>query len=145
MKIAGQQNIMAELWKEYALSDSRYLTGDTGVFSLEAISVVSHISAIKPSLTSQFILGPLSLLTAYLTVARNPRRQFLQVVVSVTHLYGVVIYYFSSFADMVLKAQYHCRPEPRYVWGYFIGGNIPWLIVPACESSCCRLPRLLMF
>ena len=39
-KIAGQTNFVAELWKEYALSDSRYLTDDTGVFSLEAISVV---------------------------------------------------------------------------------------------------------
>jgi cholestenol delta-isomerase len=41
-KIAGQQNIVAELWKEYALSDSRYLTDDTGVFSLEALSVASR-------------------------------------------------------------------------------------------------------
>jgi cholestenol delta-isomerase len=38
-KIAGQRNIVAELWKEYALSDSRYLTDDAGVFCLEAISV----------------------------------------------------------------------------------------------------------
>jgi len=122
-KIAAQQNIVAELWKEYALADSRYLTDDAGVFSLEAISV--------------FVLGPLSLLTAYMTVTRDPRRQFLQTVVSVTHLYGVVIYYFSSLVDIVLKEQSHCRPEARYVWGYFIGGNIPWLIIPACILYSC--------
>jgi hypothetical protein len=56
------------------------------------------------------------------------------------HLYGVVIYYFSSLVDILLKKQSHCRPEARYVWGYFIGGNIPWLIVPACKSSRCQLP-----
>jgi cholestenol Delta-isomerase len=143
-KIAGQQNIVAELWKEYALSDSRYLTDDAVVFSLEAIAVASYFSSLKPFLTSQFILGPLSLLTAYLTVTRNPRRHFLQTVVSVTHLYGVVIYYFSSLVNIVLKEQSHCRPEARYVWGYFIGGNIPWLIVPACKFGRCRLPRLLL-
>jgi EXPERA (EXPanded EBP superfamily) len=99
----------------------------------------------NPLLTPQFILGPLSLLTAYLTATGNSRRHFLQTVVSVAHLYGVVIYYFSSLADIVLRDQRHCRPEARYVWGYFIGGNIPWLIVPACTSSRHRLPRLLMF
>jgi cholestenol Delta-isomerase len=44
-KVAGQQNIMAELWKEYALSDSRYLTDDTSLFSLEAIAVVCRASS----------------------------------------------------------------------------------------------------
>jgi cholestenol Delta-isomerase len=38
--IAGQQDILAELWKEYALSDSRYLTGDSLILTLEAIAVV---------------------------------------------------------------------------------------------------------
>lgn len=35
-----QQDILAQLWKEYALSDSRYLTKDPEVLSLEVITVV---------------------------------------------------------------------------------------------------------
>jgi cholestenol delta-isomerase len=39
-EITGQQTVLAQLWKEYALSDSRYLTGDTKVVCLEVITVV---------------------------------------------------------------------------------------------------------
>jgi hypothetical protein len=75
------------------------------------------------------------MLTAYQTATRNPQRRFMQTVMSVTHLYGVLIYYSTSLVDILLKDQYHCRPEARYVWGYFVGGNIPWVIVPACKPA----------
>ncbi|KAL8329289.1 hypothetical protein RB597_004836 [Gaeumannomyces tritici] len=38
--LAGSQSLLAQLWKEYALSDSRYLTSDTFVWTIEAISVL---------------------------------------------------------------------------------------------------------
>ena len=39
--LAGQQTLFAQLWKEYALSDSRYLTSDPFMISVETITVVS--------------------------------------------------------------------------------------------------------
>lgn len=37
------QDLFGQLWKEYALSDSRYLTSDTLVLCMEAITVVSEV------------------------------------------------------------------------------------------------------
>ncbi|MBE3045925.1 hypothetical protein IMZ48_25960 [Candidatus Bathyarchaeota archaeon] len=45
--MAGQQTLFAQLWKEYALSDSRYLTSDPFMISVETITVVSP--RIEPS------------------------------------------------------------------------------------------------
>ena len=40
--LASGQGIFPQLWKEYALCDSRYLTREPGVLVLEALSVVSN-------------------------------------------------------------------------------------------------------
>ncbi|KAL5888741.1 hypothetical protein ACKVWC_003999 [Pyricularia oryzae] len=47
------------------------------------------------------------------------------------HLYGVVLYYATSFADMEIKGVAHSRPEFLYFWVYFVGMNLPWAIVPS--------------
>jgi cholestenol delta-isomerase len=39
--LAGRNDFVANLWKEYALSDSRYLAQDTFVVGIEALTVVS--------------------------------------------------------------------------------------------------------
>ena len=39
--MGGAQDMLGQLWKEYALSDSRYLTSDTLVLCMESITVVS--------------------------------------------------------------------------------------------------------
>jgi cholestenol delta-isomerase len=36
--IAGQTNYMSSMWKEYALSDSRYMTIDSTVWMIESIT-----------------------------------------------------------------------------------------------------------
>lgn len=41
--MGGLQTFFGQLWKEYALSDSRYLTGDIFVFCVEAMTAVSDI------------------------------------------------------------------------------------------------------
>lgn len=47
--IAGSQHLFAQLWKEYALSDSRYLTSDPFMLSVESITVVrSHYNRHPP-------------------------------------------------------------------------------------------------
>jgi cholestenol delta-isomerase len=35
--------------------------------------------------------------------------------------------------DLWMSGVSHSRPEPLYFWGYFVGMNAPWIIVPACE------------
>lgn len=44
-RMASSQDVLAQLWKEYALSDSRYLTEDTLVLCLETMTVVSPANA----------------------------------------------------------------------------------------------------
>lgn len=38
--LASSQHLFSQLWKEYALSDSRYLISDPFMLSVEAITVV---------------------------------------------------------------------------------------------------------
>jgi cholestenol delta-isomerase len=38
--MASAQDFLGQLWKEYALSDSRYMTSDTLVLCLETMTVV---------------------------------------------------------------------------------------------------------
>lgn len=40
--MASAQDLFGQLWKEYALSDSRYMTSDTLVLCMETITVVSQ-------------------------------------------------------------------------------------------------------
>ena len=39
-KLAGMQTFAAQFWKEYSLSDSRYLTSDRFVVPIEAVTMV---------------------------------------------------------------------------------------------------------
>lgn len=39
-RMASAQDTIGQLWKEYALSDSRYLTSDTLVLCMETMTVV---------------------------------------------------------------------------------------------------------
>jgi hypothetical protein len=36
----GRVDLLSDLWKEYALSDSRYVVGDPSVWSIEAVTAV---------------------------------------------------------------------------------------------------------
>jgi len=114
--IASQNHILAQLWKEYSLADSRYLANDSNIFCLEVIAV--------------FCLGPVALITAWLTACHDPRRHVLQAIVCTGHLYGVIFYYSTSLLTMS-TGDSHCRPEWLYVWVYFFGMNLPWAIIPA--------------
>jgi cholestenol delta-isomerase len=40
--ISSKNTLFAQLWKEYTLSDSRYLTSDIFTVCVETITVVSH-------------------------------------------------------------------------------------------------------
>ncbi len=47
-QVAGSQGFLAQLWKEYALSDSRYLTLDPIVLCMETITAVCYTSSSTP-------------------------------------------------------------------------------------------------
>lgn len=57
--LAASDGLFAQLWKEYALSDSRYLTGDVFTLCVEAITVVSFLPQTKSLLSfSLFSCSP---------------------------------------------------------------------------------------
>ncbi|KAL7626206.1 hypothetical protein AAE478_002976 [Parahypoxylon ruwenzoriense] len=115
--VASSQNVLAQLWKEYALSDSRYLTSDSFMLSVESITA--------------FVWGPLCLVNAISIVSRSPARHALRIIACMAHIYGVALYYATSQSEAFLGGRSHSRPEPLYFWVYYVGFNLPWVIIPA--------------
>ncbi|KAI7930954.1 hypothetical protein M0657_000558 [Pyricularia oryzae] len=120
-RVANSNELFAQLWKEYSLSDSRYLTANTFVISIETITVL--------------FWGPCCIATAFCIATRHNLRYPLSIIVCMAHLYGVVLYYATSFADMEIKGVAHSRPEFLYFWVYFVGMNLPWAIVPSAREN----------
>jgi cholestenol delta-isomerase len=53
-----------------------------------------------------------------------------QIMISMGHLYGVIIYYTTSLAELWFLGSSHSRPEALYFWVYFVGFNAPWFFIP---------------
>ncbi|KAF2194796.1 EBDP4, emopamil-binding protein [Zopfia rhizophila CBS 207.26] len=115
-RMGGMQDLFGQLWKEYSLSDSRYLTQDAFVLCMETITAVCW--------------GPLSFLTASFIATDHPLRYPFQAIVSLGQLYGDVLYYATSLFDHYLLNLSYSRPEPFYFWGYFVFMNTFWIIIP---------------
>ncbi|KAL4871296.1 hypothetical protein BDV12DRAFT_33638 [Aspergillus spectabilis] len=111
------QDFFGQLWKEYALSDSRYMTSDTLVFCMETITVL--------------LWGPLCFGVAYSILSNSPLRHPLQIIVCMAHLYGDTLYYATSLYDDHVHQRPYCRPEPFYFWIYYFGMNFIWIVVPS--------------
>lgn len=152
--LPSSQSLFAQLWKEYALSDSRYLTSDPFMLCIETLTVViflplspfTNLSYHHPShLTNELVIknrtqltwGPLSLLAALLAAGTGGggrgTRHLVQAVVCVGHLYGVALYYGTCGLAARLRGVSHSRPEALYYWVYYAGMNAPWAIVPSGE------------
>ncbi|KAG6017932.1 hypothetical protein E4U41_004094 [Claviceps citrina] len=114
--IAQQQTMFAQLWKEYALSDSRYLTLDVFLVCIETITAVAW--------------GPLSWLTCLAILRGSPSRHTIQVIVCTAHLYGVALYYGTNWGDFRASGVSYSRPEAQYYWLYYVALNAPWAIMP---------------
>ncbi|KAI0166430.1 3-beta-hydroxysteroid-Delta(8),Delta(7)-isomerase [Xylariaceae sp. FL1272] len=114
--IAGQDTVLAQLWKEYSYSDSRYLTADTFVVCMEAITAV--------------FWGPLSFLCAWFIVSDHPLRHPLQSIISLGQLYGDVLYYATCTFEFVRWGTEYSRPELRYFIGYYVFLNAFWIVIP---------------
>jgi len=83
-RLASSQSPLAQVWKEYALSDSRYLTTDPFTLCVEAVTVVRlHLSRLPHPVPLQkrpltacrlggvALLGPAELLHGHLYHARE--------------------------------------------------------------------------
>lgn len=114
--LASSQTLFGQLWKEYSLSDSRYLTSDAFVVCMEAITA--------------FAWGFLAFYIAYCIAVEHPVRYALQLIMSVGQVYGDVLYYATSLLDVS-----YCRPEGYYFWFYYFFFNLIWMVVGCCESS----------
>ncbi|PYH95452.1 Emopamil-binding protein [Aspergillus ellipticus CBS 707.79] len=122
-RMASAQDLFGQLWKEYALSDSRYMTSDTLVLCMETITVL--------------VWGPLCFLVASLVLSQHPLRHPFQIIVCMSHLYGDALYYATSLFDHYVHERPYCRPEPYYFWVYYFLMNFIWIVVPLyylCQS-----------
>lgn len=61
---------------------------------------------------------------------RWPARHGLQLVVCTAHLYGVALYYATNWAEHRATGRSYSRPEFLYYWVYYVGLNMPWVVVP---------------
>ena len=114
-----RMDLLGQLWKEYALSDSRYLTGDTFVLSIETVTAL--------------VWGPLSFFAAYMVTTFHPLRHSLQTIVSLAHIYGCVLYFATATVDSYSKDTSHGRPELIYFWIYYFGMNFVFIVIPGSK------------
>ncbi|KAJ1930487.1 hypothetical protein IWQ60_000272 [Tieghemiomyces parasiticus] len=110
--LAGDQGILGQLWKEYSHSDSRYLSSDTFVLLMEAVTAI--------------IDGPLCYLAAFAIYQNSPFRHVVQLSVSIAQLYGDLLYYTTT----LFEGFPHCNPHPFYFWFYFVFMNAVWIVIP---------------
>ncbi|KAF7157619.1 hypothetical protein CNMCM5623_001993 [Aspergillus felis] len=113
--LAGSQELFGQLWKEYSLSDSRYLTSDAFLVPMEAVTA--------------FCWGPLAFFIAYCIAVNHPVRHALQLLISVGQVYGDVLYYATSLFDLYFHGGSFCRPEGYYFWFYYFFMNFIWLAI----------------
>ncbi|KAI7866592.1 Emopamil-binding protein [Spinellus fusiger] len=110
--LVSRNDILAQLWKEYAHSDSRYLHSDPLVLALETITVC--------------VIGPLCFLAAMSIQAERPSQYVWQLIASVLHMMSCSLYFVMDWPTGFAN----CDPHPLYFWVYFVGMNSPWLVVP---------------
>ncbi|OBZ90286.1 3-beta-hydroxysteroid-Delta(8),Delta(7)-isomerase [Choanephora cucurbitarum] len=111
--LAGQNDLLAEMWKEYGHADSRYIAGtDNLLLTLETLTI--------------FIWGPLCIASAYYILKGSYKQYSFQLFASMCHLFSCTLYYIVDLPEAI-----NCNPSPVYFWVYFIGFNAPWILVSA--------------
>lgn len=116
LDIGAHQTYIGQMWKEYAFSDSRYLTQNAFVLCMESITAAAW--------------GPGCLLVAALVVLRHPMRFPLQLLVSMGQFYGDVLYYGTAAFEHIVNGISYSRPEAFYFYFYFVFMNAIWIIIP---------------
>ncbi|KAB2570986.1 3-beta-hydroxysteroid-Delta(8),Delta(7)-isomerase [Lasiodiplodia theobromae] len=113
----SSQHLFGQLWKEYSLSDSRYLTSDPFVLCMEAVTAICW--------------GPLCMVLAYMMITNSPLRHPLQIVISLGQIYGDVLYFATNFFDETILGVTYCRPGAYYYWFYYFFFNAIWIFIPS--------------
>ncbi|KAF5023390.1 hypothetical protein F66182_4547 [Fusarium sp. NRRL 66182] len=114
--ISGKLHLFAQLWKEYALSDSRYMTQDGFMVIMEGITA--------------FLWGPMSFICAWFIIKQHPLRFPLQLIVSVGQIYGDILYYGICYFNEIIHDIVYCRPERFYFYMYYVLCNAFWILFP---------------
>ncbi|TKA72399.1 hypothetical protein B0A55_05858 [Friedmanniomyces simplex] len=114
--LAAKQTLIGQMWKEYAFSDSRYLSNNAFVLCMETVTAVCW--------------GPGCLAVAALIMRRHPLRYPIQMIVSMGQFYGDVLYYATSAFDHTVNGVTYSRPETFYYWFYFVLMNAFWIVIP---------------
>lgn len=114
--LAGDMSLLGQAWKEYALSDSRYLTRDAFTVTMEAVTSI--------------FWGPLCIFIAHCIATENPLRHALQPLVSLGQIYGDVLYFATCFFEHSVRGIQFGRPESYYFYGYFVFLNVIWMVIP---------------
>ncbi|TKA26608.1 hypothetical protein B0A50_04716 [Salinomyces thailandicus] len=114
--LGTKQTLIGQMWKEYAFSDSRYLTQNSFVLCMETVTAVCW--------------GPGCLIVAAMIMTRNPYRYAVQMVVSMGQFYGDALYFATCLFDHVAMGIAYSRPEPFYFWFYFVLMNAFWIAIP---------------
>ena len=134
--MGGMQDMFGQMWKEYAMSDSRYLTSDPFVLCMETVTAVRK-DYLRPRVGRliwiKALWGPLSFLMVYFIVVSHPLRHPLQMIISLGQIYGDVLYYATSMFDHYHKNLTYCRPEGYYFWVYYFMLNFFWIVIPSGE------------
>ncbi|KAJ2800802.1 hypothetical protein H4R20_003926 [Coemansia guatemalensis] len=111
--LAGMQTVLADLWREYSHSDSRYLTSDPFTVIMEGITAL--------------VDGSVAIVTAYGVLTDSPVRYPAQLITSLMQLYGNVLY----MGINLMEGFRYTNPHPFYFYGYFVSMNAIWMVVPA--------------
>ncbi|XP_002738369.1 3-beta-hydroxysteroid-Delta(8),Delta(7)-isomerase-like [Saccoglossus kowalevskii] len=113
--IAGDQNILSQLWKEYGKGDSRYIISDNFTVCMENITA--------------WFEGPGCFLVAYALLNRKSYRYVAQMLVSMGQLYGCTLYFVTEVRDGFIHSKMW---HPLYFWFYFVFLNMFWMVIPFC-------------
>jgi len=107
------QRLLIAIWKEYGCGDSRYVYSDSFVVSMESVTAS--------------VAGPLCFLLIYLILTRKPQRYFVQVVLCMMQLYGLVLYWMTEHLENyshVEVSDFKCY----YFYYWFF--NAIWFVIP---------------
>ncbi|CAG8577293.1 3927_t:CDS:2 [Acaulospora morrowiae] len=112
--VEKSNGIMADMWKEYGKADSRWLTSDPTIVSVE--------------IPTSIFLGPLSIYVLYLLVTNHPSRHYWQLVLCICDIYGCWI----TFCPEWLTGNQKLHTESfMYFWVYLVFFNGLWVLIPS--------------
>lgn len=105
-------NLLADVWKEYSKCDSRYVTREAFVVTMETFTA--------------FVEGPACFLIVYLLAIDHPKKWVWMILTCFGQLYGDILYFATEWHGGFT----HGREELIYFWFYFVIVNSVWIIFP---------------